>query len=1712
MPTTTSVYVDPDTGIEITATTDDNGSAPSKAKVDQVVQALKELPPAVKKIIADTGFKKINVGPINDRRAVFDPKNPFVPLPKPSGWTPDCPLFGFPDISLDQFNRNRPESLSHESGHALDDALGEQNGQQHYRESDAFKQAFNADNASFPENPLNYSYETNPHEFIADMAMANIQAANGHGDTATSIYSGLTANQLRAKYPNSARELQQQIDFAASHPPHSPLGFSEANRNWTNSGYTGHPYESRIRRWWSRIVNGVQSFGTDPLILDLDNNGIETSTVDNGKHFDVNTNGFAGRIAWVKGNDGILGIDHNGNGIIDDGTELIGAGQALSPNSDSFVALGLLDSNGDGAIDASDDSFSKLIVNLGSGETKALSQIGISAISLSNSATNIVDVSGNTQTSISSFVNADGTIGQIGSYVLQQIAMDSFEVNTVALTAEIEALPDAYGYGSVGNLSQAMQKNITGQLKTLVEAFLSETNLELQDRLLHQVLVKWTNSENAPPALHMDAEVFSIIKRFSGVSEFVFPGSGNIPGYEHQLILQPVYTGIKEFVYAQLMLGDDMSTYDEGAEYNNSVTYSAPLGEISSILQTDAFYNYTTGERNYNLLRIADHLVEEEAINPSMSSIRTAQFLRTMRGLDFFSKSNYQQFYDSISSRSTLLKNVLDTFGVNPTYNLDGTTIDRSEVTIDETVTSYGNDGFVILGSGNVTYRGYGDNTWLTTQTGSYDIAVGGGTNLIYLGSGSASISSAGFGTTQIQGNIQDNTLNFNQGVGIWTFKAGNVNLIPRTDRVIFGAGIDVSEIQLSAEGSDLVVAFQDSPLDRLVLKAELAKSSAKQISSYSFADGATLSAVQFGEIGLTFSADGSGTSYDHSGSYVKETINLSGSNSTLTIGTVDNTVTVIGNANFVSGGNADNLYSVTGSGNTILAGSGDNTISAAGFNNQFLLGSSVVGVGGIGNNTIVDSGVGNQFWLNPGSTQTGDADITVGTNATVHLGTGHVDINLGLGTGTTVVNRTGPAFTPGDSDTINFGAGIFQSSLYFWSPPVASGAVTQYDLNIDLASGEKVVLSGGLAQGAARVENFTFADGSTLSLNQLLEQGIHVIAFVDPFFGGPTIDRRFATWKEITTIVGNNGFVYDGSGGDQIEDRGVSNYINAGAGANTIIVGTNTTIQSEAGSDEIITRAGFGTLTVNVAGALGGTQNNGRDTLQFYDGVTLENISVVWDGSYSMSITLANGDHINVTGQSSDESGLRNIGNFRFADGSSYTTQQLVDSIVTVITNDQDNVLLDRSASTGRETINNSGNFDQILMGSGNTTVNDTGTQNTITAGTGTGVINAGVGDTIIASSGTLTITAASGTTIYGGAGDTSITLGAGVSGVSLFEQVAGTSGTGFDSVTFGEIGNIDALTLTSSGKDLTLVDAFGTAVLTLKDALDASAIAKTVGQFSFADASQATFADMLLRDVFVADTSVGAIVDRRFSQVREFITHTGSDSTFLLGAGDVNFTVGANDTVHAGKGSGVFNVGAGTGTLTIIEDATEVNPGAGDLVQFTSQVDESQVLVRASGSDFSLTSSGGETVTVVNQLDGAALKNVGAFFNADGSILVDAAEIQQIADASRGTSGDDVLTGSRFGDIIAAGDGNDSVAAGLGNDDLSGGIGDDFLYGEDGNDFLYGDDGDDTASGGVGNDALSGGLGADSLDGGDGSDGLAGGQGNDFVSGGTGDDIYRF
>ena len=148
-----------------------------------------------------------------------------------------------------------------------------------------------------------------------------------------------------------------------------------------------------------KVMRKDRLFGTSPtdelgeaLVIDLDGDGVElVSLADSRAFFDLDVNGFAEFTAWVKGDDGFLAFDRNGNGRIDDRTELFGAlDPAQAQTANGFTELAKLNTNGDGRIDAQDAAFGSLRIwrdldgdgLTDAGELQTLAQAGITSINL----------------------------------------------------------------------------------------------------------------------------------------------------------------------------------------------------------------------------------------------------------------------------------------------------------------------------------------------------------------------------------------------------------------------------------------------------------------------------------------------------------------------------------------------------------------------------------------------------------------------------------------------------------------------------------------------------------------------------------------------------------------------------------------------------------------------------------------------------------------------------------------------------------------------------------------------------------------------------------------------------------------------------------------------------------------------------------------------------------------------------------------------------------------------------------------------------------------------------------------------------------------------------------------------------------------------------------------------------------------------------------
>lgn len=105
----------------------------------------------------------------------------------------------------------------------------------------------------------------------------------------------------------------------------------------------------------------VTSF-EDPIVLDLGASGIDLVSAVDGVRFDLDADGTKDAIGWTNGEDGILVVDLDGSGAIEDGSEVLSPDFADRDFATSLDALASLDDNGDGVIDANDSSYDDLLI------------------------------------------------------------------------------------------------------------------------------------------------------------------------------------------------------------------------------------------------------------------------------------------------------------------------------------------------------------------------------------------------------------------------------------------------------------------------------------------------------------------------------------------------------------------------------------------------------------------------------------------------------------------------------------------------------------------------------------------------------------------------------------------------------------------------------------------------------------------------------------------------------------------------------------------------------------------------------------------------------------------------------------------------------------------------------------------------------------------------------------------------------------------------------------------------------------------------------------------------------------------------------------------------------------------------------------------------------------------------------------------------------
>ncbi|MCG8317110.1 MAG: type I secretion C-terminal target domain-containing protein [Pseudomonadales bacterium] len=296
-----------------------------------------------------------------------------------------------------------------------------------------------------------------------------------------------------------------------------------------------------------------------PLVLDLDGDGVELYALgDYGSYFDILSNGQALLTGWVEPDDGLLALDVNGDGVINDITELFG-----SIDTDGFTELSVYDSNADGVIDSNDTVFLDLLIWTDvnsdglsqSSELHTLADYDIASISLDARRLAGVEIAGNDITHEASYTLTNGTERDIvdawftydETYALNNTSFD-FDVRTAFL-------PTLKGFGTLKDMHIAASIDNDDTDPDSAFSLLSTLTSTIQTDGLGDILSDWDS---------YIADVETLLYRWADIEAVSPTGRGNYVDGQHLAF----YEAFRGYEFSQY---DQPNPLPEAGQYAEAI-------------------------------------------------------------------------------------------------------------------------------------------------------------------------------------------------------------------------------------------------------------------------------------------------------------------------------------------------------------------------------------------------------------------------------------------------------------------------------------------------------------------------------------------------------------------------------------------------------------------------------------------------------------------------------------------------------------------------------------------------------------------------------------------------------------------------------------------------------------------------------------------------------------------------------------------------------------------------------------------------------------------------------------------------------------------------------------------------------------------------------------------------------------------------------------
>lgn len=561
-----------------------------------------------------------------------------------------------------------------------------------------------------------------------------------------------------------------------------------------------------------------------PMAIDLDGDGIDTIDINKSQiYFDVDEDGFREQTGWISKKEAILAIDKNGNGIIDNQSEMFG-----STEKTGFEELKELDTNGDGIIDSKDTDFNKIRLwqdlnengVTDEGELKTLSEAGI--ISINTNSTKVDELNNNNIITEKAIINyADGSSKNLYDVATQYNDMYTVYGGEYILDMDVLDLPWLRGYGNSMDLQLAASQN--DNLKALIKQMASMSSAVDIYNQFDNMMSMWLGENKTGE--DMQKLVLSKLMRLDleNMSEFQ---ANNI---------QNAYNELKEKLFVSFIAQTSIADkFDIAYDYKtDSIIYSDNTYQniVENTTDSNIFIvSYSiakvlTNNGDLNVTRLANMITQLGYGSHIISYINSG--LKFKNG-DFEYVDKTKPLY-AIGSEGNDV--ITGTDNADIIYGMDG----------DDIINGGPGDDFLSGGKGNDILIGGDGNDTLIGGEGDDTLEGGGGNDTyIYDGEGKDSVLDEKWANVLEQVWVQDNI--YSDYHAVW--KNGNKQLVDAGDDVIvFGKNISLEDLKIFRSGNNLVFELKNTT-NKLTIKNWYATKE-QRVETFRFADGLILNAEQ---------------------------------------------------------------------------------------------------------------------------------------------------------------------------------------------------------------------------------------------------------------------------------------------------------------------------------------------------------------------------------------------------------------------------------------------------------------------------------------------------------------------------------------------------------------------------------------------------------------------------------------------------------------------------------------------------------------------------------------------------------------------------------------------------------------------------------------------------------------------------------------------------